>query len=226
MLTAGSLRRTVELWKCSASTRWKGWLEGYILSGRHGLINSYEPFIHVVDSMFNQHAKWLEKCSELSWRAPISSLNLLITGLVWRQDHNGFTHQDPGFLDVVANKSPEAVRIYLPPDTNSLLSVADHCLRSVNYINVIVADKKEHIQFLDMDEASRTAPRVSASGVRPATIKGWNPMWLWLAAATCRRRNRWPPPPCFASTCRTRRSGSSTSSIYSGWCRIPSTRTV
>ena len=131
----------------------EGWLEGYILSGRHGLINSYEPFIHVVDSMFNQHAKWLEKCSEVSWRAPISSLNLLITGLVWRQDHNGFTHQDPGFLDVVANKSPEAVRIYLPPDANSLLSVADHCLRSVNYVNVIVADKKEHIQFLDMDEA-------------------------------------------------------------------------
>src|SRR5436190_648750 len=131
----------------------EGWLEGYILSGRHGLINSYEPFIHVVDSMFNQHAKWLEKCCELSWRAPISSLNLLITGLVWRQDHNGFTHQDPGFLDVVANKSPQAVRIYLPPDANSLLSVADHCLRSVNYVNVIVADKKEHIQFLDMETA-------------------------------------------------------------------------
>jgi len=131
----------------------EGWLEGYILSGRHGLINSYEPFIHVVDSMYNQHAKWLEKCKELAWRAPISSLNLLITGLVWRQDHNGFTHQDPGFLDVVANKSPEVVRIYLPPDANSLLSVADHCLRSVNYVNVIVADKKEHIQFLDMDLA-------------------------------------------------------------------------
>jgi xylulose-5-phosphate/fructose-6-phosphate phosphoketolase len=131
----------------------EGWLEGYILTGRHGLINSYEPFIHVVDSMFNQHAKWLEKCEELSWRAPISSLNLLITGLVWRQDHNGFTHQDPGFLDVVANKSPEVVRIYLPPDANSLLSVADHCLRSTNYVNVIVADKKEHLQFLDMDLA-------------------------------------------------------------------------
>jgi len=131
----------------------EGWLEGYILTGRHGLINSYEPFIHVVDSMFNQHAKRLEKCKELAWRAPISSLNLLITGLVWRQDHNGFTHQDPGFLDVVANKSPEAVRIYLPPDTNSLLSVADHCLRSLNYVNVIVADKKEHLQYLDMDAA-------------------------------------------------------------------------
>jgi len=131
----------------------EGWLEGYILSGRHGLINSYEPFIHVIDSMFNQHAKWLEKCSELQWRAPIASLNLLITALVWRQDHNGFTHQDPGFLDVVANKSPEIVRIYLPPDANSLLSVADHCLRSVNYVNVIVADKKEHLQYLDMDAA-------------------------------------------------------------------------
>jgi xylulose-5-phosphate/fructose-6-phosphate phosphoketolase len=131
----------------------EGWLEGYILSGRHALINSYEPFIHVIDSMFNQHAKWLEKCSELSWRAPISSLNLLITALVWRQDHNGFTHQDPGFLDVVANKSPEIVRIYLPPDANCLLSVADHCLRSINYVNVIVADKKEHLQYLNMDAA-------------------------------------------------------------------------
>jgi xylulose-5-phosphate/fructose-6-phosphate phosphoketolase len=131
----------------------EGWLEGYILSGRHGLINSYEPFIHVVDSMYNQHAKWLEKCKELPWRAPISSLNLLITALVWRQDHNGFTHQDPGFLDVVANKSPAVARIYLPPDANTLLSVADHCLRSVNYVNVIVADKKVHLQYLDMDGA-------------------------------------------------------------------------
>jgi xylulose-5-phosphate/fructose-6-phosphate phosphoketolase len=131
----------------------EGWLEGYILSGRHGLINSYEPFIHVIDSMYNQHAKWLEKCNELSWRAPISSLNLLITALVWRQDHNGFTHQDPGFLDVVANKSPSVVRVYLPPDANSLLSVADHCLRSINYVNVIVADKQVHLQYLDMEGA-------------------------------------------------------------------------
>lgn len=131
----------------------EGWLEGYILSGRHGLINSYEPFIHVVDSMYNQHAKWLEKCNTLSWRAPISSLNLLITALVWRQDHNGFTHQDPGFLDVVANKSPAVTRIYLPPDANTLLSVANHCLNSVNYVNVIVADKKVHLQYLDMEAA-------------------------------------------------------------------------
>jgi len=131
----------------------EGWLEGYILSGRHGLINSYEPFIHVIDSMFNQHAKWLEKCNELPWRAKVSSLNLLITALVWRQDHNGFTHQDPGFLDVVANKSPSVVRIYLPPDANCLLSVADHCLRSVNYVNVIVADKQVHLQYVDIDAA-------------------------------------------------------------------------
>jgi xylulose-5-phosphate/fructose-6-phosphate phosphoketolase len=131
----------------------EGWLEGYVLSGRHGLLNSYEPFIHVIDSMFNQHAKWLEKCNELPWRAKVSSLNLLITALVWRQDHNGFTHQDPGFLDVVANKSPSIVRIYLPPDANCLLSVADHCLQSVNYVNVIVADKQVHLQYLDMEAA-------------------------------------------------------------------------
>ncbi|MGW8186069.1 MAG: phosphoketolase family protein [Desulfobacterales bacterium] len=131
----------------------EGWLEGYLLSGRHGFINSYEPFIHIIDSMFNQHAKWLEKCNTLPWRAKLPSLNLLMTALVWRQDHNGFTHQDPGFLDVVANKSPEVVRIYLPPDANCLLSVADHCLRSINYINVIVADKQLHLQYLDMDAA-------------------------------------------------------------------------
>jgi xylulose-5-phosphate/fructose-6-phosphate phosphoketolase len=132
----------------------EGWLEGYILSGRHGLINSYESFIHLIDSMFNQHAKWLEKCNELPWRMKVSSLNIMITGLVWRQDHNGFTHQDPGFLDVVANKSPSVVRIYLPPDGNCMLSVGDHCFRSENYINVIVADKQpQDMQYLDMDAA-------------------------------------------------------------------------
>ena len=132
----------------------EGWLEGYTLTGRHGLLNSYEAFIHIIDSMFNQHAKWLEKSKkELGWRAPIPSLNLLISSLVWRQDHNGFTHQDPGFLDLVTNKSPEVVRIYLPPDANCLLSVADHCLRSRDYINVIVADKQPHLVFLTMEEA-------------------------------------------------------------------------
>ncbi|KAK5061188.1 hypothetical protein LTR84_007730 [Exophiala bonariae] len=131
----------------------EGWLEGYILSGRHGLLNSYEPFIHIIDSMVNQHCKWIEKALEVEWRAKIASLNILLTATVWRQDHNGFTHQDPGFLDVVANKSPEVVRIYLPPDANCLLSVTDHCLRSSNYVNVIVADKQNHLQYLDMEAA-------------------------------------------------------------------------
>ncbi len=134
----------------------EGWFEGYVLTGRHGFFSTYEAFVHIIDSMFNQHAKWLEKSKlELRWRAPISSINLLITSLVWRQDHNGFTHQDPGFLDVVTNKSPEVTRIYLPPDANCLLSVADHCLRSTNYVNVIVADKAEHLQYLSMDDAIR-----------------------------------------------------------------------
>ncbi len=132
----------------------EGWLEGYLLTGRHGFFSSYEAFIHIVDSMFNQHAKWLEKCkTDVSWRAPIASLNFLITSVVWRQDHNGFTHQDPGFLDVVTNKSAEVTRIYLPPDSNCLLSVAEHCLRSVDYVNVIVADKQPHLQYLNMDAA-------------------------------------------------------------------------
>ena len=132
----------------------EGWFEGYVLTGRHGFLSSYEAFVHIIDSMFNQHAKWLEKSKlELRWRSPISSINLLITSLVWRQDHNGFTHQDPGFVDVVSNKSPAVTRIYLPPDANCLLSVADHCLRSTNYVNVIVADKAPHLQYLNMDEA-------------------------------------------------------------------------
>jgi xylulose-5-phosphate/fructose-6-phosphate phosphoketolase len=132
----------------------EGWFEGYVLTGRHGLLSSYEAFIHIIDSMFNQHAKWLEKSElELGWRAPVPSVNLLISSLVWRQDHNGFSHQDPGFLDIVANKSPEVTRIYLPPDANSLLSVLDHCLRSRDYINAIVSDKQQHLVYLDMETA-------------------------------------------------------------------------
>ena len=131
----------------------EGMLEGYLLTGRHGFFSTYEAFAHVIDSMFNQHAKWLSICNGLPWRQNIASLNLLITSTVWRQDHNGFTHQDPGFLDVVVNKRAEVTRIYLPPDVNSLLSVADHCLRSENYINVIVSDKQMHLQYLDMDAA-------------------------------------------------------------------------
>ncbi len=131
----------------------EGMLEGYLLTGRNGFLSSYEAFVHVIDSMFNQHAKWLSICNQLSWRRKVASLNLLITSTVWRQDHNGFTHQDPGFLDVVLNKSAAVTRIYLPPDANCLLSVADHCLRSENYINVIVSDKQKHLQFLDIDAA-------------------------------------------------------------------------
>jgi xylulose-5-phosphate/fructose-6-phosphate phosphoketolase len=133
----------------------EGWYEGYVLTGRHGFFATYEAFVHVIDSMYNQHAKWLAICETIPWRAPVSSINLLITSTVWRQDHNGFTHQDPGFLDVVVNKNPAVTRIYLPPDINCLLSVADHCLRSRNDINVIVCDKQLHLQYLDMDAAIR-----------------------------------------------------------------------
>jgi xylulose-5-phosphate/fructose-6-phosphate phosphoketolase len=131
----------------------QGWLEGYLLTGRHGLFNSYEAFIHIVDSMFNQHAKWLQVSRGIPWRRPIASLNYLLSSHVWRQDHNGFTHQDPGFIDLVMNKKPEVIRVYLPPDTNCLLSVADHCLRSHNYVNVIVAGKQPSLNYLAMDDA-------------------------------------------------------------------------
>jgi xylulose-5-phosphate/fructose-6-phosphate phosphoketolase len=131
----------------------EGWLEGYLLTGRHGLFNSYEAFIHIVDSMFNQHAKWLKITAGIPWRRKIASLNYLLSSHVWRQDHNGFTHQDPGFLDLVVNKKAEIVRIYLPPDANCLLSVMDHCLRSRHYVNVVVAGKHPAPQWLTMDEA-------------------------------------------------------------------------
>ena len=150
----GFLSRSGRVMEMLSEHTLEGWLEGYLLTGRHGFFSSYEAFVHIIDSMFNQHAKWLEKSKlELRWRAPISSLNLLITSLVWRQDHNGFTHQDPGFLDIVTNKSPEVTRIYLPPDANCLLSVGDHCLRSTDYVNVIVADKAAHLQYLTMAQA-------------------------------------------------------------------------
>ncbi|HEV2473067.1 MAG TPA: phosphoketolase family protein [Chthonomonadales bacterium] len=131
----------------------QGWLEGYLLTGRHGLFSCYEAFIHIVDSMFNQHVKWLERSCDISWRRPIASLNYLLTSHVWRQDHNGFSHQDPGFIDLVANKKPQFIRVYLPPDANCLLSVMDHCLKSRQYVNVIVAGKQPALQYLDMDSA-------------------------------------------------------------------------
>ncbi|NEZ67847.1 phosphoketolase family protein [Leptolyngbyaceae cyanobacterium CCMR0082] len=132
----------------------QGWLESYLLTGRHGLFHTYEAFAHVVDSMFNQHAKWLDICrNHVPWRRSVSSLNILLSSLVWRQDHNGFSHQDPGYIDLVTNKSPDVVRLYFPPDANCLLSVADHCFRSTDYINVIISDKQKHLQYLPMDEA-------------------------------------------------------------------------
>ncbi len=131
----------------------EGWLEGYLLTGRHGLFNCYEAFIHIVDSMFNQHAKWLKVTNGIPWRRPIASLNYVLSSLVWRQDHNGFSHQDPGFIDHVVNKKAEVIRVYLPPDTNTLLSVADHCLRSRQYVNVIVAGKQPALDWLTMDQA-------------------------------------------------------------------------
>ncbi len=131
----------------------QGWLEGYLLTGRHGFFNCYEAFIHIIDSMFNQHAKWLKVCNDIPWRRPIASLNYLLSSHVWRQDHNGFSHQDPGFIDHVVNKKAEIIRVYLPPDANCLLSVTDHCLRSRNYVNVIVAGKQKSPQWLSMDQA-------------------------------------------------------------------------
>jgi xylulose-5-phosphate/fructose-6-phosphate phosphoketolase len=131
----------------------QGWLEGYLLTGRHGFFNCYEAFIHLVDSMFNQHAKWLDACRHIPWRRPIASLTYLLTSHVWRQDHNGFSHQDPGFVDHVLNKKPQIVRAYLPPDANTLLSTMNHCLRTRNYVNVVVAGKQPGPQWLTMDEA-------------------------------------------------------------------------
>ncbi len=153
-LDGGELSQDGRVMEMLSEHTLEGWAEGYVLTGRHIFFASYEAFLHIIDSMVNQHAKWLEKCkTEVKWRASIASLNLLVTSTVWRQDHNGFTHQDPGFLDVVTNKSAVVTRIYLPPDANCLLSTADHCLRSVDYVNVIVADKQLHLQYLDIDEA-------------------------------------------------------------------------
>jgi xylulose-5-phosphate/fructose-6-phosphate phosphoketolase len=136
-----------------SETTCQGWLEGYLLTGRHGLFTTYEAFVHIVDSMFNQHAKWLESSQEIPWRAPVASLNYLLSSHVWRQDHNGFSHQDPGFIDLAMNKKASVIRVYLPPDANTLLSVMDHCLRSRDYVNIVVAGKQPALQYLDMDAA-------------------------------------------------------------------------
>ena len=153
-----------------------GWLEGYLLTGRHGFFHTYEAFAHVIDSMFNQHAKWLDiSKNHVHWRAPVASENILLSSTVWRQDHNGFSHQDPGFIDVVANKGPSVVRVYLPPDANTLLSVADHCLRSKDYVNVIVADKQNHLQFTTIDEAVVHCTKGMGIWARASTDAGAEP---------------------------------------------------
>ena len=149
----GNLSSTGRVMEILSEHTCQGWLEGYLLTGRHGLFSCYEAFIHIVDSMVNQHAKWLKTIREIPWRRPIASLNYLLTSHVWRQDHNGYSHQDPGFIDHVANKKASVVRVYLPPDANTLLCVADHCLRSRNLINVIVAGKQNNPQYLTMDAA-------------------------------------------------------------------------
>jgi xylulose-5-phosphate/fructose-6-phosphate phosphoketolase len=147
------LARSGQVMEMLSEHQCEGWLEGYLLTGRHGLFNCYEAFIHIVDSMFNQHAKWLKVTAGLAWRRKIASLNYLLSSHVWRQDHNGFTHQDPGFLDHVVNKKAEVVRVYLPPDANCLLSVMDHCLRSRHYVNVVIAGKHPAPQWLSMKAA-------------------------------------------------------------------------
>jgi len=153
-----------------------GWLEGYLLTGRHGVFHTYEAFAHVIDSMFNQHAKWLDiSKNHVPWRAPVASENILLSSTVWRQDHNGFSHQDPGFIDLVTNKGPSVVRIYLPPDANTLLSVADHCLRSKDYVNVIVADKQKHLQFTTIDEAVLHCSKGMGLWPRASTDAGTEP---------------------------------------------------
>jgi len=160
-----------------------GWYEGYLLSGRHGFFHTYEAFAHVVDSMFNQHAKWLDIAkNHVSWRAPVASQNILLSSTVWRQDHNGFSHQDPGFIDLVTNKSPSVTRVYLPPDANTLLVVADQCLRSTDCINVIVADKQKHLQFMNMDEAIVHCAKGIGIWARASTDQGTEPD---VVLATC-----------------------------------------
>ena len=172
----------------------QGWLEGYLLTGRHGFFSCYEAFIHIVDSMFNQHAKWLKTCNHIPWRRPIASLNYLLTSHVWRQDHNGFSHQDPGFIDHVVNKKPEVIRVYLPPDANTLLCVTDQCLRSRNLVNVIVAGKQPQPQWLidgRGDQALQRGHRHLVLGEQ--RLRTANPTSSWRARATYRRWKRSPP---------------------------------
>ncbi|KAK8087805.1 XFP N-terminal domain-containing protein [Apiospora hydei] len=204
----------------------EGWMEGYVLSGRHGLLNSYEPFIHIIDSMVNQHCKWIEKCLEVEWRVRVASLNILLTAVVWRQDHNGFTHQDPGFLDVVANKSPEVVRIYLPPDGNCLLSTMDHCLRSSNYVNVIVADKQNHIQYLTMDEAVIHCTKGISIWSQYSTDLGAEPDLVMASCGDISTNESLAAIDLLLQNSPSSRSAASTASTCSSSSATPTTRTA
>ena len=172
----------------------EGWLEGYLLTGRHGVFNCYEAFIHIVDSMFNQHAKWLKVTAHLPWRRKIASLNYLLASHVWRQDHNGFTHQDPGFIDHVVNKKAEVVRVYLPPDANCLLSVMDHCLRSRHYVNVVIAGKHPAPQWLTMDAAvkhcTEGSKHLAVGQQRPGCCTRCSHGVLWRRAHAGNARRR------------------------------------
>ena len=169
----------------------QGWLEGYLLTGRHGFLNSYEAFIRIVDSMVSQHAKWLKVARQLPWRQDIASLNYVLSSNVWQQDHNGFTHQDPGFLDHVANKKADVVRLYLPPDANCLLSVFDHCIKSRNYVNVMVASKHPRPQWLTMDEAIKHCTHGIGIWQWASNDQGRSPTRCWPAAATPPRWKPW-----------------------------------
>ena len=203
------LARRAGSWRCCREHLCQGWLEGYLLTGRHGIFSCYEAFIHIIDSMFNQHAKWLKVARDLPWRRPIASLNYLLTSHVWRQDHNGFSHQDPGFIDHVVNKKAEIIRVYLPPDANTLLSIADHCLRSRHYVNVIVAGKQPAPAVArPWTRRSSTAPAASASGSGRATTPATEPdvvhgLRRGRADPGDAGRRR-PAPPAPSRTCKVR----------------------
>ena len=203
----------------------EGWLEGYLLTGRHGFFASYEAFIRIVDSMAAQHAKWLKVCNQLSWRQPIASLNFILTSNVWQQDHNGFTHQDPGFLDHIANKKADVVRMYLPPDANCLLSCFDHCIKSKNYVNAIVASKHPSCQWLTMEQAVKHCTQVSVSGSGQAMTVVKNQMLLWLAAVTHQLLKQWLLLQFFVMKCQNSRFVLLTLLTCSRWNQITNIHT-
>ncbi len=192
----------------------QGWLEGYVLSGRHGVFATYEAFAMVSASMAVQHVKWLQHAQDLRWRAPVSSLNVLLTSTCWRNDHNGFSHQGPGLIDSLLPLAPGVVRVWLPPDANTTLSITDHCLRSTDHVNLIVVDKQKHLQYLTLEQAHRhCADGAGHLGLGQHLRPGRDdPTSCWPAPVTSRPRRPWPPSSCSTSTCQSSRCGSSTSS--------------